>query len=521
MPGICLNEDNAHFYATHPAEDMTAAGVCALVDYYADFPGVQALFLCANVQRALFASKAWERLYDGYDPEGGPDQPVLRWLTDPRDRELTRGSQGRYWLHNLWLLEQRGVDHPAVWLQRCRERDREGWLSVRMNDCHYNDLPEAFWHSTFWRQHPQYYRAAYRQERGWERALDYAQPAVRVHHLALIRELLSRYDLYGIELDWMRWGLHLRPGQEEAGRLALTDFTRQVRALARRAAQRLGHAVYVGARIPARPEEALALGYDVRTWAEQHLIDQLVLSSFCSGLYYNYPIERWRRILGLWRGTLAVCLDAGYTAYPGAPAQPAPVEMLCGAAASAYQRGADRVYLFNVCYSETDDRPYLNEVLSRLAEPHTVTTGRRRQVITYAQTVPPGARSGAVLPLPLINPTPGAGWARLDAFATLRFPLGPRPQTGRAWLRLGLSADSPKLTARQFRVWCNTVPCSPASRAPRPGPTHDPVARLLTWEIPLSALQDDVNVVEFLPPQVEGAVVWAEISLDPQAPERP
>ena len=25
MPGICVNEDNAHFYATHPAEDMTAA----------------------------------------------------------------------------------------------------------------------------------------------------------------------------------------------------------------------------------------------------------------------------------------------------------------------------------------------------------------------------------------------------------------------------------------------------------------------------------------------------------------
>ncbi len=74
MPAICVNEDNAHFYATHPSEDMTPAGVRALVDYYARFPGVSALFFCANVQRALFASHAWERLYDGYNPEAGPDQ---------------------------------------------------------------------------------------------------------------------------------------------------------------------------------------------------------------------------------------------------------------------------------------------------------------------------------------------------------------------------------------------------------------------------------------------------------------
>jgi hypothetical protein len=516
MPGICVNEDNAHFYATHPSEDMTAEGARALVDYYARFPAVSALYFCTNVQRALFASRAWERLYDGYDPEAGPDQPILRWLHRPEDRELTLGSQGRQWIHNLWLLEQRGVDHPAVWLDRCRELGIEGWLTVRMNDCHYNDVPEAFWHSGFWREHPQYYRAVYREEHGWERALDYAQPAVRQHHLLLIRELLERYDMYGLELDWMRWGLHFRPGQEAEGRAALTDFTRQVRSLARQAARRVGHPIRVGARVPARPGEAWALGYDTLAWAEQHLVDQIIVSSFCSGLYFDYPLEEWQALLGQWRGELGVCLDSGYSAYPGARGMHTPVEMHCGAAAAAYQRGADRVYLFNVCYAESENRAYLDELLTRLEDPYTITAGPRRQVITYSQTAPPGTAPEAVLPLPLINPAPGATFARMNTFATLRFALGPRPVSGRAWLRLGFSSDTPPLRGRQFSIWCNTVPCAPNREGPSPAPLHEGVARWLSWEVPLTALRDDVNVVELQPPQVPGEVVWAEISLDPR-----
>jgi len=517
MPGICVNEGNAHFYANHPSEEMTAEGVRALVDYYADFPGVSALFFCANAQRALFASRVWERLYDGYDPAAGLDQPALRWLRDPREGQLTLGSQGRCWVHNLWLLEQRGVDHLSLWLERCRERGIEGWLTVRMNDCHYNDVPEAFRPSSFWREHPEYYRAPYREEHGWERALDYAQPAVRQHHLALIRELLERYDLYGLELDWMRGGLHFRPGQEAAGRKTLTDFTSQVRALARRAAQRLGHPIRVGVRVPAKPWEAWTLGYDVRAWVEQHLVDHVAASSFYSGLYCDYPLEEWRTWLGTWRGTLAVCLDSGYTPYPGMPRRAASVEMQCGAAASAYQRGADRVYLLNVCSGERDARRHTAELLPRLADLAAASAGRRRQVITFSQTAPPGTAPDAVLPLPLVNSYQGAAFARLSSLATLRFPLGPRPVAGRAWLCLGLAAETPRLTGRRFQIWCNGAACAPARRLPWARPTHKAVARTLTWEIPLEALQDDVNVVEIQPPQVQGAIVWAEIALDPRA----
>ena len=42
-------------------------------------------------------------------------------------------------------------------------------------------------------------------------------PEVRKHHMALIHELAQRYDFDGLELDWMRFGFHFRPGHEREG----------------------------------------------------------------------------------------------------------------------------------------------------------------------------------------------------------------------------------------------------------------------------------------------------------------
>ena len=93
-----------------------------------------------------------------------------------------------------------------------------------------------FMHSTFWLAHPEYWRVP-GSTSGWtDRAFDYAIPAVREHHMAFVRELLARYDADGLELDWMRFGYHFKPGHEEEGR-AHSDCLHARRA---RIGQRLG-----------------------------------------------------------------------------------------------------------------------------------------------------------------------------------------------------------------------------------------------------------------------------------------
>ena len=125
------------------------------------------------------------------------------------------------------LLWERGLDPYAIWIARCREKGISSWLTMRMNDVHNVDDVDSYIHSKFWMEHPEYWRIP--GGKGWtDRAFNYAIPEVREHHLKFIRELLERYDPDGLELDWMRFGYHFAPGQEQEGCAILTEFIREV-----------------------------------------------------------------------------------------------------------------------------------------------------------------------------------------------------------------------------------------------------------------------------------------------------
>lgn len=64
MKTVCFNEDNEHFYANHPPEEMTREGCRALVDAYARPETIRSLLFCVNLQRALYDSGVWERFRD-------------------------------------------------------------------------------------------------------------------------------------------------------------------------------------------------------------------------------------------------------------------------------------------------------------------------------------------------------------------------------------------------------------------------------------------------------------------------
>ena len=50
-----------------------------------------------------------------------------------------------------------------------------------------------------------------------DKAFDYGREEVRAYHTKLVKELIERYDFDGLELDWMRFGFHFRPGYESIG----------------------------------------------------------------------------------------------------------------------------------------------------------------------------------------------------------------------------------------------------------------------------------------------------------------
>jgi len=506
---IHLNQDDAAFYRHKPSSEMSVEGLEALVDFYAQGAQLAGLAFCVNMQRALFASKVWENLPDDTSEWSG-----------------------------LAELRRKGIDQFEVWLRRARHHGIEAFLSMRMNDCHGLEGLGDWWrcrkkgedqeryrhHATeLWKRSPHFRRAPYRYERSFESAFDYGHREVREHHLNLIGELFERYDMDGMELDWMRWIFCFAPGGEAAGRAVLVEFMQQVQTLRLRAEQRWGHRIALRHRVPAEPEACEALGFDVPAWREAGAVNEVILSAFGGCANFDYPVWLWRRLLGGEVRILALA-EATASAFPGASAND--YHFQWGAASSALQRGADGIYLFNECYRETGspaERRLLQEMLSSLGSPDTLERRARRYAVTYSQVNGPGRPTATVLPVPLANAVIGASIGRLAETITLRMPIGRKAENSRYVLRLGFSRDTPPAALEAMPVWLNTQRVMAgvelvyedltAAAFPQGAGLKVPevAAVLREYELPWDPLLDDVNVVELEPAAASGELVWAEI----------
>ncbi len=489
-PGIMINEDNSHFFGLRPAEEMTEAGLKSFVDQYAGTTTTH-LFLCPSAMRTSYKSDVWDSIWEVGAQKIPPDNEVAK-----------------RWVENAKILFDQGLDPYKVWTERCREKGIAAWISVRMNDVHDVSDPTNYMHSTFWVNHPEYRRVPGSTSGAWvERALNFAIPEVRDHYRKLIVELLARYDIDGIELDWMRFGWHFKPGEEAQGVGILNAYMREIRALTNESSAKRGHPVQLAARVPTLPEAARGLGMDGVAWVKEGLVDVLVPTPFWATGDYDIPIEQWREQCG--PAAAKVVLAAGQEillrAYAGGPAIENDIESVRGFAAGAMHRGADTVYLFNymdkapMVGGEAAYRTLLEDGLSLEA----ATAKPRRHIVTYRDTVAPGMSSDTQLP---------AGGRSGRA---IKLYLGPAPKTGTTLVRFGLPAGEGVGTV-VLNATINDIPCN--SVADHPTPADFPgCARVLQFEAPLSALKDGYNIVKASQsaPEAEAQLVWVEVRVDP------
>lgn len=239
-----------------------------------------------------------------------------------------------------------GLDMYALWIEEARAAAIRPWLSFRMNDCHHTFQPTSYLHSDFYHAHPEYRRIRHRKAKGYfDRCLDYSIAAVRERELKFIAEMLGRYDVDGIEIDWMREPYCFVPGREDTA--VITEFMRRVRALADSAAERRGHAVGVAARVPADPRIALEMGFDAAEWAAEGLVDVLSPSPRWRTTDVNLPVALWKRLL---RGTKTKLLPGVELLTACSWNQPLLRQtkaQLYGNLHAIYDGGADGLYFFN------------------------------------------------------------------------------------------------------------------------------------------------------------------------------
>ena len=502
---IYFNEDNQHFYHFHPESDMTPEGVRNLVDTYAQTGTVRGILFCTNMQRALYDSAVWERFKDV--------------------------EQNIPYVNHLRLLSERGVDQFKIWLQRCGELDIEGWLSMRMNDSH--GLKEAAeqlysdhqpWPSRKWKENPQWRRAPYRSERSWEGSYNYSIPEVREHHLNLVRELFNKYDMFGFECDWMRWGMMFAPGFERDGQKILTDFVQEIRNIADAAENRVGHKIRLAHRVPSHPESCLNYGFDLIEWGKNGCVDMLTLSGFLEGTNFDPQVKLWRKLLPE-NTIINVVAESACAAYPGNSLHS--YDILRGAAAAAWSSGADNLYLFNECYRESENLKALNEMMLTIADEEKLSRSSRRMAVSFPQAIIPGESARTVLPVKLTVPHIGVDMGRMEQNITLRMPAGKLSAETKAVLSLGFSDDTERERLTGLPVRCNTVSLTFIESLELPPDRIDQnnifqlfsdyprdAVYVMRYAVPAKLLKETFNAFEILPPKIKGSIVWASLELD-------
>lgn len=480
-PVLIINEDNDHYFK-QPAERMTEASLQAYIDQFAG-TRVTHFFMCPNGQRTSYRSSVHEAIWD--DVGGLPPTNV--------------------WCVNAKLLHDRGIDPYKVWIARCRERRISPWLTMRMNDVHFVTVTNYFRNTEYWRNHPDLWRVPHAKSGNWtDYAFDYSKPEVREHHLALVRELLDRYDPDGLELDWMRFCYHLTPGKEREQADILTAFTRQVRELTDAAAARRGHAIRLSARVPSHPDAAAGLGMDGVAWAKQGLVDLLVASPFFSSSDYDIPVDLWRVRLGAAAANVPVvpAIDNGTAAFPGATRLDNDLALYRGWAAALHRRGAESFYLFNTVYHPLDT-PLFRPLLEAGLTEETVLSHARRHPAAYRDTVPKDFPNGAQLPV------------MTDKTAALSFDIGRRPTSGKVALILAL-AERPGVKEAEIAARLNGVREALVTPLSSPRRFGAQAARALRFDFAPQDTRDGQNTVEIsASPGSPQQIIWAEIAIDP------
>jgi hypothetical protein len=176
-----------------------------------------------------------------------------------------------------------------------------------------------------------------------------------------------------------------------------------------------------------------------------------------------------------------------------------------GFAASAWNRGADGVYLFNWMDSET--RPVNEEsyriLLQRGLSVETSVSMPRRHPVCYRDTVPADFSNGVVLP---VEGREGG---------LFQIHIGPKPASGNVCLIAGLSQRDGLLDAI-FHAEINSVETSPMEDLSNFEEIGGEAARALRFRCPSEAVRDGYNEIRIRqnPGAPSQQVVWIELQID-------
>ncbi len=469
------------------------------------------LTVCNEI--ATYPSLVWMSYLDKYyqTEENGVE-------VDYTESAPTKGAQ------HIW--ETLHTDYIGLWAELLPEMGINPWLSFRMNDAHDRSKETSFLLSDFYHENPQFRRVTHRTYGNMGNLYDYTHPEVREHYLALINEALSRYEVYGIELDFQRERYLWYIGGEYNGLDILNDFMRDVDDIVSVYEEKYGHEIKFAVRVPSDPQTCYEHGFDIPTWAAEGIIHHVTVTGRFEVTDLDMPIRLWDSILTPFGVTLAAGIDTSYvrhTAY-AANAGWTP-ELYAGFCANAYSQGADKVYILNLNTGITNVVPEKEKVTvgvdstikalntrwfftTNMGSYDKVLEMNRRCTVTFNDSPIDWKSYEYVLPMTIVP----------DSTAILRIPVGDITVGSKVTLDISFPEYKIKDDMVVPTVYVNSELCTYESYgSARPGGTgvftEDPV---LHYSVPVEAHDETYFVIEIMYDGAGGYTMeHAEVYIEP------
>ncbi|MCC6793721.1 MAG: hypothetical protein IT366_01280 [Candidatus Hydrogenedentes bacterium] len=292
------NSDGGNIFIDK-APPMSPEDVYKYVDEVAG-KGVTSYFVCPNYGMPLmYRGKVTEMIGDFVAPD------ELRQVYKTGNEQAMTSERA---IVNLRALIDAGHDPIGLVLDRAKAKGMEAFVTWRLNEIHDVENGEtSLIVSQFWRKHPEWrvgklgdpLEPIFTEIIGprthpivgswFPAAMNFAVPEVRALRLAELRECYERYpQMDGLDLDFQRFPIYFPQKEGEKNIATMTAWLRDVRAMTREVGEKRGRPILLSARILTSPEQNRAIGLDPISWANEGLVDFLVVSHY---LHNNFPLK--------------------------------------------------------------------------------------------------------------------------------------------------------------------------------------------------------------------------------------
>ena len=486
---IIFNEDSDTFLRTRMP---TKAAIDEWADQYAK-TNVGVMMLNTQAFRINYASSVMDVFYEDI----GAGMPEM----------LEACPQTLYQAH------KKGLEWNKLRITSLRERGISPWITIRTNDIHDRDVVAE---SIFKKEHSDMVIGTSQSKNEFKYCLDYRIPAVRNYYYAVIRENIERYDIDGIELDWMRESYEIKDDSvREETRIAINQFTRDIRKVLDIAEMERGHEIHLAVRVPAQISAAENFALDVKTWCSEKLVDLVTVSPRWHSTDTDMELENWIKLIREDAGNpnvkVGAAMEVIYRSNPDYGAKHNSNETGRGAAFSFLSRGADHVYLFN----HFDTYGNWFPMLSQINDVENMKGTVRRQAVTFHDRWAYHDTPVYALPATSSSANTPSFRVHMGNISTIR-------DTENYYALIGVNQSIATIdAASDCTVKVNGVVCEYKGNVadlPAPYPIVSGVnCDVAKYAIPASAMQDGYNVVS-----VESAdgtsrtLTWVEIYVEPK-----